>query len=114
MGKHTAHHNTSRSFMEVGKNDSEAERVLMDAIQRHLIIRFLKTNVLEHVHDQSLIQYVSDTIDSHIFQGDAEYRVWLQSQGIDADNLHALTPEGQALLRTLINQWVMEQQTNHR
>jgi len=114
MGKHTAHHNTSRSFIEVEKNDSEAERALMDAIQRQLAIRFLKTNVLEHTHDQSLTQFVSDNIDPHIFQDDAEYRVWLQSQGIDADNLHALTPEGRALLHTIINQWVMEQQTNHR
>jgi hypothetical protein len=114
MDRHTAHHDTSRSFIEAQQNESETECELMESIQRQLIIRFLKTNALERVHDQSLIQFVSDTIDPHIFQDDAEYRLWLQSQGIDADNLHALTSKGQAVLQTIINQWVVEQQTNQR
>ena len=113
MDRHTTHRETSPAPVETRRNDSEADRELMVSIQRQLVTRFLTTNALEHVHDQSLIQFVSDTIDPRMFQNDAEYRVWLHSQGIDADNLHAISVAGQEVLRTMINRWVMEQQTNH-
>ena len=112
MAIHTDQYDTSHSSLEAGQNDTDAERALIASIQRQLLIRFLKTDLLHHIQDASLIQFVIDNVGTDVLQDDAEYRAWVQSQGIDAENLHAITREGQELLHSLINQWVMDQATN--
>jgi hypothetical protein len=109
MTNHASQHNGGYSGIKAPKNDSEIERELLASIQRELLIRFLKTNVLAQIHDHSLIQFVSDNVSPNILHGDTEYRVLLQGQGIDAENFHAITSEGQVLLHTLINRWVLDQ-----
>ena len=112
MDTRADYYDTSHSSLEAWQNDTDTERVLMASIRRQLLIRFLKTHLLHHIQDPSLIQLVTDNVGTDVLQNDAEYRAWVQSQGVDADNLHAITQEGQQLLHSLINQWVMDQATN--
>src|SRR5215470_591857 len=112
MTSHTHNFNSRDLTGEEWLTDTDTEHALMASIQRQLLIRFLKTTVLHHVQDQSLIRFVTDNVGTDVLQGDPEYRAWVQSQGIDAENLHAITQDGKEFLQSLINQWLKDQ-TSH-